>query len=228
MKINSKLKRGFTLVELLVVIAIIASLAALSTPAITSALQRAALTTSINNARQISLALNNYAIDFNGNYVNDQNGPIAFPGANTNTSEGCFTVLLNSGMLTTADEGLFYYNELANAGIAAVEGNNDGTLAANENGYSYVKGLFNTSNGPAPLVTTKLQTAGGTGLTGTFYSAIWNHKAVIARVNNSVSAERISGAAGTDGSVLEAGAAGGGSSAPSDVFGFAVGGDVLQ
>ena len=54
-KIN-KLFSAFTLIELLVVIAIIAILAALAVPALTSALKKAQMTGTMNNARQLYLA----------------------------------------------------------------------------------------------------------------------------------------------------------------------------
>src|SRR5881397_243913 len=54
-KIN-KLSSAFTLIELLVVIAIIAILAALAVPALTSALSKAQMTGTMNNARQTYLA----------------------------------------------------------------------------------------------------------------------------------------------------------------------------
>ena len=54
-KIN-KSSSAFTLIELLVVIAIIAILAALAVPALTSALAKAQMTGTMNNARQLYLA----------------------------------------------------------------------------------------------------------------------------------------------------------------------------
>jgi prepilin-type N-terminal cleavage/methylation domain-containing protein len=57
MKIKlNKLSSAFTLIELLVVIAIIAILAALAVPALTSALTKAQMTGTMNNARQLYLA----------------------------------------------------------------------------------------------------------------------------------------------------------------------------
>ena len=47
---------AFTLIELLVVIAIIAILAALAVPALTSALAKAQMSGTMNNARQLYLA----------------------------------------------------------------------------------------------------------------------------------------------------------------------------
>ena len=58
MKINktNKTSSAFTLIELLVVIAIIAILAALAVPALTSALNKAQMTGTMNNAHQLYLA----------------------------------------------------------------------------------------------------------------------------------------------------------------------------
>jgi prepilin-type N-terminal cleavage/methylation domain-containing protein len=56
MKIKNKFSSAFTLIELLVVIAIIAILAALAVPALTSALAKAQMTGTMNNARQMYIA----------------------------------------------------------------------------------------------------------------------------------------------------------------------------
>ncbi len=199
MKTNIRLKKGFTLVELLVVIGIIATLAALTTPAVTGALKRAALNTSINNARQIRLALEDYAVDFDGVYVDEDNAEVILGTATPiTTAQQAFNVLMQAGgALTPADEALFFSKELKTEVADHEEGDGDGTFTAQECGYSYVTGLANTSVGQAPLVTTQLST--GT----SFYSNVWGHKAVIARVNNSVKAVRITGTLGDDGTVNE-------------------------
>ena len=67
---------AFTLIELLVVIAIIAILAALAVPALTSALAKAQLTGTMNNARQVYLAQFSEAND--GSATGDSK--LAWPG----------------------------------------------------------------------------------------------------------------------------------------------------
>ncbi|MBU0608567.1 MAG: DUF1559 domain-containing protein [Armatimonadetes bacterium] len=63
--------RGFTLIELLVVIAIIAILAAILFPVFARAREAARRTTCLSNLRQIGLACNMYAQDYDGCYPVD-------------------------------------------------------------------------------------------------------------------------------------------------------------
>ena len=64
---NTKLS-AFTLIELLIVITIIAVLASIALPAFTGVKERADQTKDLSNAKQIALALRQFAIDNNGSY----------------------------------------------------------------------------------------------------------------------------------------------------------------
>lgn len=67
----TKRRPGFTLIEMLVVLAVLAALAAILFPVFASVRHRARMTACVSNLYQISLALNQYATDSDGNYPPD-------------------------------------------------------------------------------------------------------------------------------------------------------------
>lgn len=78
MKLNRR--NAFTLIELLVVIAIIAILAAILFPVFANAREKARQSSCASNLRQINIATQMYAQDFDETYPNAQwIGPAAFP-----------------------------------------------------------------------------------------------------------------------------------------------------
>jgi prepilin-type N-terminal cleavage/methylation domain-containing protein len=104
-KIN-KPSSAFTLIELLVVIAIIAILAALAVPALTSALAKAQMSGTMNNARQMYLA--QFSMSNDGAATGNSN--LGWPGdlidANALVAsdyKGYINVLLQNGYLKAGD-----------------------------------------------------------------------------------------------------------------------------
>ena len=101
MKMN-KTSSAFTLIELLVVIAIIAILAALAVPALTSALAKAQMNGTMNNARQLYLA--QFQMSNDGASTGD--ATLAWPGdlttAPANLQAYC-TILVDKGYLKLGD-----------------------------------------------------------------------------------------------------------------------------
>jgi prepilin-type N-terminal cleavage/methylation domain-containing protein len=106
-KTHMKLKTNksfsaFTLIELLVVIAIIAILAALAVPALTSALAKAQMNSTMNNARQLYLAQFQMAndgastIDASLNWPGDYTAPPA-------NLQAYVTILITKGYLKIGD-----------------------------------------------------------------------------------------------------------------------------
>jgi prepilin-type N-terminal cleavage/methylation domain-containing protein len=150
---------AFTLIELLVVITIIAILASFALPAYTSVQERASQTKDLSNAKQIGLALKQFATDNNGAF------PSKAPGVDYNAA----TDLTSSSSSNDAFWWLFP-NYLQSEDIFVVSGSKwtpgnpdnkidaagaasrSDTLKTGENNYAYVAGLTDTSNAAFPLV----------------------------------------------------------------------------
>jgi prepilin-type N-terminal cleavage/methylation domain-containing protein len=163
------LRAAFTLIELLVVITIIAILASFALPAYTTVQERAQQTKDLSNAKQVGLALKQFASDNNGSFPNRA------PGADYSTA-----AVLTSGNVSNDAFWWLFPNYLQSEDIFVVPGsvwtpnNADNVLdttasatrsetlegstgggggASNpECGYAYVAGLTDTSNPAFPLV----------------------------------------------------------------------------
>jgi prepilin-type N-terminal cleavage/methylation domain-containing protein len=123
MKINktNKTSSAFTLIELLVVIAIIAILAALAVPALTSALAKAQMTGTMNNARQLYLAQFSMAND--GAATGD--AKLAYPGdylPALTTLQDYVNTVVGPGYLKGGDVGKLFSGPSANLTIAVAVG----------------------------------------------------------------------------------------------------------
>jgi len=106
MKIKNKLSSAFTLIELLVVIAIIAILAALAVPALTSALNKAQMTGTMNNAHQLYIAQFQMSNDATATGASNIGWPGDMMAAGTLTAGNYLqylNVLLTNGYLKAGD-----------------------------------------------------------------------------------------------------------------------------
>jgi prepilin-type N-terminal cleavage/methylation domain-containing protein len=154
---------GFTLIELLIVITIIAVLASIALPAYNGVKERGDQTKDLSNAKQVALALRQFAIDNNGAY------PAKAPAADYSSAP-------TSPQPTTSNDAFWWLfpNYLQNETIFAINGsaftpstpdNNidrdaggsppstrTNTLKRGENNFAYVSGLTDTSNSTFPLI----------------------------------------------------------------------------
>jgi prepilin-type N-terminal cleavage/methylation domain-containing protein len=149
---------AFTLIELLIVITIIAVLASIALPAYNGVKERGDQTKDLSNAKQVALALRQFAIDNNGAYPAKAPGTdySAAPNTAPSTSNDAFWWLFPNYLQT---ESIF-----AISGSAFTPGNPDNkmdpstagtrtdTLKKGENNFAYVSGLTDTSNPTFPLI----------------------------------------------------------------------------
>jgi prepilin-type N-terminal cleavage/methylation domain-containing protein len=163
------LRSAFTLIELLVVITIIAILASFALPAYTTVQERAQQTKDLSNAKQIGLALKQFASDNNGSFPNKVPAADYSTAANLTSSnksndgfwwlfpnylqsEDIFVVPGSAWTPNPADNVL---DAAAAAGRSeTLEGSGGGSGGGTnpECGYAYVTAHTDTSNPAYPLV----------------------------------------------------------------------------
>src|SRR5262245_7471887 len=97
---RSRRPRGFTLIELLVVIAIIAILAAILFPVFAQARASARKTACLSNMKQLGLALQQYATDYEGYMPPSQLPPT---GDNVSWPTMCYPYVKNEGVFVCPD-----------------------------------------------------------------------------------------------------------------------------
>ena len=114
---------AFTLIELLIVITIIAVLASIALPAFTGVKERGDQTKDLSNAKQIALALRQFAIDNNGTY------PAKAPAADYSAASGTPTTS-NDAFWWVFPNYLQSEQIFAVAGSAYTPGNPDNRLDA--------------------------------------------------------------------------------------------------
>ncbi|MEP6686493.1 MAG: type II secretion system protein [Verrucomicrobiota bacterium] len=153
---------AFTLIELLIVITIIAVLASIALPAFTGVKERGDQTKDLSNAKQIALALRQFAIDNNGAY------PAKQPGADYSAAADTPPVNSNDAFWWLFPNYLQSESIFSASGSAYTPSNPDNlidrdsggtppstrtqTLKAGENHFAYVSSLTDTSNPTFPLL----------------------------------------------------------------------------
>ncbi|MEM8953332.1 MAG: type II secretion system protein [Verrucomicrobiota bacterium] len=152
MKSKRLLNRGFTLIELLVVITIIAVLASISFPVYNKVTMRSKITKDLSNTRQILMAMKMFGIDNDGVFPT---GSIADSdptsgsggGGEASTSTSAFQELIPDYI---NEERIFY--TAGNNPLKKRIPDENGTLDAAENCYSYVAGANDSTESNVPII----------------------------------------------------------------------------
>ena len=141
-----KQRNGFTLVELLTVISIIAILGAVAMPGMQGALRNAQQNRAMQDARQIGLAMKNYATDFDGIFPAGTN----FHDEEITTSNDAFRSLMPNYI---DSERIFAVSRSAwgqRADNRADEVSD--MIQPGENHFAYIEGLNDTAKSDWPLI----------------------------------------------------------------------------
>ena len=188
MKTNYNPRRGFTLVELLVVIVIIAALAGLTAPMVIRQRKKADQTEAVNNARQIGMALFEFETEY-GSFPDDTTAVAVKDATDTtqvsgSTANDRFRQLIRAGIAQS--EAMFYAKTAFTKKPDGIMTTDVQALDAGEVGYGIMmndtKGLSAAGNPGRPIIAAPFKIA----MDGTFDSDFYDGKAVILKLDNSV------------------------------------------
>ncbi|MDA7537678.1 type II secretion system GspH family protein [Akkermansiaceae bacterium] len=169
MKLTKKMMRkGFTLVELLVVIAIIAVLAGLATPAILKAKKNADKVQTINNAKQIGLAMTDFDSKYDSYPSEDTRIQLEEIGLEVPSGDDANSYLAQLIVSDSTDsEEIFYAKGVKGTKKGdGVKDTRDDILKRGENGFGYVmlsgsQALSSSySESATPLIVAPLKSGG--------------------------------------------------------------------
>jgi len=153
-----KTSAAFTLIELLIVISIIAVLASFALPAFIGVKERADQTKDLSNAKQIALALRQFAIDNNGSYpakgpaTDYSSAPTTAPTTSNDAFWWLFPNYLQSEQIFAVAGSAFTPSVPDNKLDPSTAGTRTDTLKKGENTYAYVSGLTDTTNPTFPII----------------------------------------------------------------------------
>ena len=190
---TSSRRKGFTLVELLVVIAIIVALASMATPQIFKALKRAALADGVNNAKQVKLALDSFATDFDGQFPSEDTAEyVVEGGTGTTYSNDYFRQMFLAGV--TESEKIFWVKNSAVAAKFAPdnkvkEGGRvqpDLVLQKGDCHWAYINEQSNLDTGSRPLILDGYEKS-----TSEWDPDLWENKVIVVRIDGSTKPMRM-------------------------------------
>ena len=150
--------RAFTLIELLVVISIIAILAGIALPTMTNALMKARFTSTVNNARQISIGLRMYAGAHDGQYPLYKDADTAATMVAT-SNEALELLMPRYG---GSDKAIFTNKQSAWCKPLPANKADEFRLRAGECDWAYVRGLSESTDARIPILATAFAPGGVT------------------------------------------------------------------
>ena len=190
---GSSHQKGFTLTELLVVMTILVVLAGIAPASIFKALKRAAIAEAINNAKQVKLALDVFALDFDGQFPNEDTGErLAKGGTGTTYSNDFFRQMFLEGHIES--EKIFWAKNsaVANKGEPDDKVKEGGRVQADEvlqKGdvhWAYITDQTNLDTGSRPLILDGYKRG-----TSEWDPNMWDQKVIVLRIDGACKLMRI-------------------------------------